>query len=221
MTQIQLKNKKLNLDKLNAFGFLEQDKGYSYTAELIDGQMELTVLVRKDGSIFTEVVDKSSGCEYILHHVASAAGSFVGQVRAEYEAVLEEISAQCFDLQVFKSKQAKEIIGFVREKYGDELEYLWQKFPNNAVVRRKDNQKWYAAILTVSRRKLGIDSDEPVEIMDLRIKPEEMNHTVDHVRYYPGYHMNKKNWYTIILDGSVPIDEIFKRIEDSYTLAIK
>ena len=96
---------------------------------------------------------------------------------------------------------------------------MWQKFPNNAVVRRQDNQKWYVAILTVSRRKLGFDSDENAEIIDLRANPEEMTAIVDCINYLPGYHMNKKHWFTICLDGSVSTDEICQRIDKSYALA--
>lgn len=34
----------------------------------------------------------------------------------------------------------------------------------------------------------------------------------------PGYHMNKKHWNTILVDGSVPDREIFKWIDHSYDL---
>jgi len=34
----------------------------------------------------------------------------------------------------------------------------------------------------------------------------------------PGYHMNKKHWNTVILDGSVPDKEIFEWIDHSYDL---
>jgi predicted DNA-binding protein (MmcQ/YjbR family) len=34
----------------------------------------------------------------------------------------------------------------------------------------------------------------------------------------PGYHMNKKHWNTVILDGSVPDKEIMKWIDHSYDL---
>lgn len=121
--------------------------------------------------------------------------------------------------EVFKSEQAKGVIAYVKDTYDDELEYLWQKFPDNAVVRRKDNQKWYAAILTVSRCKLDFDSDEIIEILDLRIKPENMESTVDNIKYFPGYHMNKKHWFTICLDGTVGMDEICRMIDESYGLA--
>lgn len=221
MTEITFKNRKLNIEKLLSFGFEKTDGGYIYHTDFVDGQMKMTVQIDKDGKIFAEVIDNESGEEYVLHRVVGAAGSFVGKVRAEYELVLEEISAKCFDTEVFKSQQAKEIIAYVKDKYGDEIEYLWQKFPDNAVVRRKDSKKWYVAILTVSRRKLGFDSDQTVEILDLRIGPEEMQTTVDNIKYFPGYHMNKKHWITICLDNTVPTKEIYARIDNSYNLALK
>lgn len=34
----------------------------------------------------------------------------------------------------------------------------------------------------------------------------------------PGYHMNKKHWNTVYLDGSVPDKEVFSWIDHSYDL---
>lgn len=221
MTEAVFKNRKLNIEKALSFGFVNADGSYVYQADFVDGQMKLTVTIDPNRKIYTNVIDNSSGDEYVLHRVAGATGSFVGRVKTEYETILEEISAKCFDPEVFKSEQAKAVIAYVNDTYGDDLEYLWQRFPDNAVVRRKDNQKWYAAILTVSRRKLGLDSDEFVEVLDLRIKPEELESTVDHIKYFPGYHMNKKHWFTICLDGTVSTEDIFARIDNSYDLAKK
>lgn len=36
----------------------------------------------------------------------------------------------------------------------------------------------------------------------------------------PGYHMNKKHWNTVILDGSIPDSEIERMIDQSYTLVV-
>jgi predicted DNA-binding protein (MmcQ/YjbR family) len=36
----------------------------------------------------------------------------------------------------------------------------------------------------------------------------------------PGYHMNKKHWNTIIIDGNVSIRKIFEWIDDSYNLVV-
>lgn len=37
----------------------------------------------------------------------------------------------------------------------------------------------------------------------------------------PGYHMNKKHWNTVILDGSIPQGEIERMIDRSYGLVVK
>lgn len=37
----------------------------------------------------------------------------------------------------------------------------------------------------------------------------------------PGYHMNKRHWNTIRLDGSIPQGEIERMIDNSYALVVK
>lgn len=37
----------------------------------------------------------------------------------------------------------------------------------------------------------------------------------------PGYHMNKKHWNTVIIDGSLPKGEIQRMIDNSYSLVVK
>ena len=37
----------------------------------------------------------------------------------------------------------------------------------------------------------------------------------------PGYHMNKKHWNTILIDGTIPDKEIFSWIDHSYNLVSK
>ncbi len=36
----------------------------------------------------------------------------------------------------------------------------------------------------------------------------------------PGYHLNKKHWITVTLDGSIPEGELKQMIDDSYTLVV-
>jgi predicted DNA-binding protein (MmcQ/YjbR family) len=37
----------------------------------------------------------------------------------------------------------------------------------------------------------------------------------------PGYHMHKKHWNTVTLDGSIPDDEIRSMIDESYDLVVQ
>ncbi len=221
MTETNVKYRRVNFKKLVPFGFTEREGGYEYENDIANGQMKLTVRIEKSGKLYSEVTDKDTGEEYILHRVEGAVGSFVGQVRLDLEETVERISAACFEPEVFKSKVTKAVIAYCLKKYGDSPEHLWERSPDNAILRRRDNKKWYAAILTVKRSKLSGDSDREVEIIDLRLPPEEMEKTVDGVKIFPGYHMNKKHWITICLDGSVDIKEICARIDESYILAKK
>lgn len=215
------KNKKVTPQKLIAFGFSREGAEYIYRKPLLNGDFNLTVNITEPGEISTEVIDTDSREIYTLHLNENASGSFVGQIRSEYDETLEEIARSCFEPNVFKMEQSKAVIDYVTNTYGDELEFLWEKFDDNAIWRRKDTKKWYAVLLTVQKSKLGIKSDETAEMIDLHIDPEELDKLVDNKLYFRGYHMNKRHWLTIILDGSVPLQEIFQRIDESYKLAKK
>jgi len=213
--------KTVNLEKLTAYGFSKKADIYSYSTTLPDSNFKMTVNVTKQGEVTASVIDPALNEPYTLHLVDAAVGSFVGNVKTEYEQLLTKIANQCFEPDVFQSQQAKAVIDYIRDTYCGELEYLWQKFPNNAVVRRTDNQKWYALLLTVSCQKIGFKSDEIIEILDLRMTPENIEKSVDGIKFLPGYHMNKKHWITICLNGTVSLEEIYPLIDDSYNLAVK
>jgi len=221
MSDAIFKNKKPNLEKLRLFGFSLDNGVYKYTIGIADGQFQMIITIMDNGTVSTKVVDPSLNEEYVLHRTPGACGSFVGRVRTDYENVLREISEKCFEPNVFKSNDAQKVIQYVRDTYHDELEFLWQRFPDNAIFRRKDSNKWYGALLVLSKKKLGLDSDEVIDILDFRVNTEDIGFVVDGKKYFPGYHMNKKHWCTVCLDGSVPIDEIFQRIDASYALSVK
>jgi predicted DNA-binding protein (MmcQ/YjbR family) len=42
----------------------------------------------------------------------------------------------------------------------------------------------------------------------------------DHEAVIPGYHLNKRHWNTVILDGSLPDAMVGDMIEDSYDLVV-
>lgn len=211
---------KPNFAKLQSYGFTLSNGVYNYSIRIMGGQFVLNIKVTSD-DIDTQVIDLATDEPYTLFLADGAIGSFVGAMRTEYESVMSDIAVKCFDKCVFKSEYAQELIHYVANTYGDELEYLWSKFPDNAIWRRKDNKKWYGILLTVTKSKLGLPSDERVEIIDLRLNTENPTVAVDGKTVFAGYHMNKKHWITMCLDGSVPINDIIKLLDISYELARK
>lgn len=210
--------KTINFQKLLAYGFRPEGEIYSYQRQLLDGQFLFLIQIRK-GKVCTELIDAVTKEPYILHLVEESSGEFVGSVRKEYSAVLKEIAALCFDAYEFKQKATKNLLEIVKERYGSEPEYLWEKFPGNAVLRRKDNGKWYGAILTVERKKLGLNEAGQTEILDVRADPEEAALLIDRKRIFAGWHMNKKHWISLLLDGTVDENELLERLEESYFIA--
>ena len=213
------KNRSVNFDKLRGFGFKEGEEGFLFKKSILGGEFEVVVKVSHDGKVSTKVFDSSSGEEYVLHLMKDAVGEFVGNVRSEYENLLLQICESCFERDAFKNKQSREIIEYIKQKYGDELEYLWEKLPIAAVWRRKDTKKWYGVMMVVQKKKLGFNSDELCDVVDLHTDPS-LN-AADDKTVLRGYHMNKKSWITICLDYSVPTEKIKEFIDLSYKLAKK
>lgn len=216
---VVFRHRRIIPEALAAFGFRRARGGaWIYEVAIADGAMTCEVAVSGETSAApaVRVIDAATGDEYAPWRMPGAVGAFVGKVRGEVASVLRRIAAACSAREVFKSDLAHRIAGFAREKWGEELEYLWRKFPENAVLRRRDTKKWYAAILRLKRSKLGFDSDETVEIADIR--------TTDGTAALgslalPGYHMNKKRWFTVVLDGGVPFGKIAELLEASREVA--
>ena len=83
--------------------------------------------------------------------------------------------------------------------YATSPDHPFGEWKESAVFRHTDNQKWYAIVMRISRRQLGIDSDEMIDVANLKL-PEEMIGSfgaADGV--YPAYHMNKHHWISVIL----------------------
>jgi predicted DNA-binding protein (MmcQ/YjbR family) len=67
---------------------------------------------------------------------------------------------------------------------------------------------------------IGLD-DDPLRI-NLKCDPELALHLRSAFHAVkPGYHMNKKHWNTVVVDGSIPDAEVRKMIDESYHLVVK
>lgn len=121
---------------------------------------------------------------------------------------------------VFVSQNALMLCAYAKEKYGDELEFLWQKFPKYAVLRKKETKKWYAAFLVVDKTKLGLKESGLVKIVNLKLDPQDVLAFVDNEIAFKAYHMNKKHWISILLNGKTfAPKQLCKFLDESYALA--
>lgn len=112
----------------------------------------------------------------------------------------------------------EEIFDYCRDNYGTEPEYLWMDTPDAAVLRHAANQKWYGVFLTVTADKLGRNSHEPLDLLDIKGDPDDIVHLREMAGFAPAYHMNKKHWLTVILPEVPDKEMVFRLIDKSYAL---
>ena len=59
----------------------------------------------------------------------------------------------------------QEVFEYVKQQYGTEPDYPWKDW--NAVLRHKDNSKWYGVVLKVGRDKLGLSGEETIDVLNV------------------------------------------------------
>ncbi len=112
--------------------------------------------------------------------------------------------------------QRERIIQYAKDRFGTEVEYLWADIPKGAVLRHSASKKWYGLIMDVSSAKLGLPGDGTVDVLDIKCSTIMIGSLLSEKGFFPAYHMNKNHWISILLDDSVPDDQIFLLLELSY-----
>lgn len=111
-----------------------------------------------------------------------------------------------------------QVLALAAKQYHTQPEHLWARNPDHAVLRHANNRKWYALLMDVPKDRLGLDGTEHVEILNLKVDPVMAGSFLLQAGILPGYHMNKANWITVLLDGTVPMDTIELLLDVSFTL---
>ena len=207
-----------NSKKAKEYGFVENQGVWTYSSTILQGDFLMKITV-EDSDLTFQVFDQETGELYPQVHMESMRGTFVGTVREACLEVLYEIRKSCFDVQEFLCPQTKRIMALVQEKYGNQLEYLWEKSPDTAVLRHEGNQKWYAVLIKISWDKLEKGRDGLVEAVNL--KHDQVSDLLVKKGIYPAFHMNKRYWISVPLDDSLSDEEILELIEKSWNLTLK
>ncbi len=204
-------------EKLAAYGFIKRDGAYFYEKDLAgDG---LKIVVEYSGEFKGRIIDTAFGEEYVNYRLKDATGFSAG-VKSRFTDLLSDIRDKCCEKRLYATEQAVRLNKFIAERLGGKPEFLWEKYPSFSIYRRYDNKKWYALFGSIPRNKADkSESEEEVEIINLKADGEKVAELLFKEGYFEAYHMNKKSWITVILDGTVPNGEIEKLILGSYASA--
>ena len=104
----------------------------------------------------------------------------------------------------------QDIFEWCKQQYDVEPDYPWNDW--NAVLRHKDNRKWFALIMDVSKNKLELEGDESMDVVNFKCDPILIDSLRNENGFFPAYHMNKEHWITVSLDDVC--DEKIKMLLD-------
>ena len=212
------KSYQFNKEKARDYGFVENGEVWNYSCQILQGDFSMTVSITPDNISF-QVFDQETGDLYPQVHMESMRGSFVASIREACLEILYQIRKACFDVQDFIFPQTKRIMAQVQKKYGNQLEYLWEKSPDTAVLRHEGNQKWYAVLMRIPWDKLEKGREGLVEAVNL--KHDQVADLLSKKGIYPAFHMNKRYWLSLALDDSLQDEEVIELIKKSWNLTVK
>ena len=93
----------------------------------------------------------------------------------------------------------QEFFNMCLDSYATRPDYPFDEDFETAVFRHADNRKWYAIVMRVSRRKFGFDSDDVIDVVNLKLPTEMFGSFGAADGVYPAYHMNKLHWISVLL----------------------
>ena len=207
-----------NSKKAKEYGFIENQGVWTYSLTILKGDFLMKITV-EDSDLTFQVFDQETGELYPQVHMESMRGTFVGSVREACLEVLYSIRKACFEVQEFLCPQTKRIMTLVQEKYGNQLEYLWEKSPDTAVLRHEDNQKWYAILMRIPWDRLDKGREGLVEAVNL--KHDQVADLLSQNGIYPAFHMNKRYWISLPLDDTLTDEKVLELFERSWFLTSK
>lgn len=109
---------------------------------------------------------------------------------------------------------------YILETYSAEAEYPWVKYPNFAVFRHANNKKWFALIMDVSKKKLGLQEEGCLSVVNLKCDRILVGSLREQPGFFPAYHMDKENWITVALDNRVPDETIQMLLDMSFEATV-
>ncbi len=109
----------------------------------------------------------------------------------------------------------QEFFEYCRMTYGTEPDHPFDGDGDTAVLRHCGSRKWYALAMRVSRRRFGIDSDEMIDVVNMKQPIEMFGSFTPEQGVYPAYHMNKLHWVSVLLPDA-PDDVVKFLLSASY-----
>lgn len=112
----------------------------------------------------------------------------------------------------------QKLTAYLMDTYGTIGEHLFARYPNFLVFRHTGRPKWFAILMDIHRKNLGLEGENEISVVNLKCDTRLIGSFRMESGIYPGWHMNKAHWITVVLDGTVEDEKIRFLVDMSYKL---
>ena len=209
---------KIKKDSLEAAGFTTTD-GNSYTMEqkVSSGTFNVNIsLSLSEQTLIVHLYDSTTSEKYTLFDMPNAHGPFVASLRKEVQTIIDEIREKCFESKDLKD----DYIAWIKTQFGAEPDFPWPDTPHYCVFRCP-NEKWFALVMKIKYRQLGLTGDEEVCVVNMKAGKDAISTLINRKSIFPAWHMNKKHWITVLLTAATDFEKLCELTQKSYELVCK
>ena len=209
---------KIKKESLEAAGFTTTDGNtFSMNQTVSNGAFNADItLSLSDQTLTVHLFDSATGEKYALFDMPNSHGAFVASLREEVQQLVDEIKSKCFETSDLKD----DYIAWIKSQFGAEPDYPWPDTPDYCVFRCP-NEKWFALVMRIKYRQLGLSSDEEVWVVNMKASQDEISNLIDKKSIFPAWHMNKKHWITVLLTAVTDFEKLCELTEESWELVSK
>ena len=90
---------------------------------------------------------------------------------------------------------------YILENYAAANDFPWISTPTYEVFRHESSKKWFALVMEIPCRWLGLPGEEIVMVLNLKCDPLLIGTLRAEPGFFPAYHMSKEHWISIALDA--------------------
>ena len=86
------------------------------------------------------------------------------------------------------------------------------------MFRHKENRKWFAVIMDIPGKNLGMTSEGEISIVNLKCDTRLIGSFRTEPDIFPCWHMNKAHWLSVALDAEAEDEKIRFLVDMRYEL---
>ena len=209
---------KIKKESLEAAGFVTNNETtYTMNTTVSNATFNARITMSlSEQTLTVHLFDSATGERYALFDMPSSHGAFVATLREEVQKIIDEIKSKCFETNDLKD----DYIAWIKAQFAAEPDFPWPDTPDYCVFRCP-NKKWFALVMKIKYRQLGLSSDEAVWVVNMKASQDAIPTLIDRKSIFPAWHMNKKHWITILLTAATYFEKLCGLTQKSYELVCK